>query len=74
MPLSLLLVLFFVSKSTSQLIENYVTTLCRVKFATLNDYSTVQRKYFEGYKFRGFRCFPAMSKNYFRENERMPIM
>ena len=35
---------------------------------------TVQHKYFEGYKFRGFRCFPAKHENYFRENERTPIV
>ena len=36
--------------------------------------STVQRKYFEGYKFRRFRCFPAKHENYFRKNEWMPIV
>ena len=29
---------------------------------------------FEGYKFYGFRCFPAKCKNYFCENEWMPIV
>ena len=36
--------------------------------------NTVQRKYFEGYKFRRFHCFPAKCENYFRENERTPIV
>ena len=36
--------------------------------------NTVQCKYFKGYKFRGFRCFPAKRENYFHENERMPIV
>ena len=35
---------------------------------------TVQCKYFEGYKFRRFRCFPTKHENYFRENEQMPIV
>ena len=34
----------------------------------------VQHKYFEGYKFRGFCCFPAKHENYFRENEQTPIV
>ena len=29
---------------------------------------------FEGYKFRGFRCFPAKHENYFHKNKQMPIV
>ena len=36
--------------------------------------NTVQRKYFEGYKFRRFHCFPAKRKNYFCKNEQTPIV
>ena len=35
---------------------------------------TVQLKYFKGYKFHRFRCFPAKRKNYFFENEWTPIV
>ena len=36
--------------------------------------TTVQHKYFEGYKFHGFHCSPAKHKNYFRENEWTPTV
>ena len=44
------------------------------KTRSMIERSTVQRNYFEGYKFCGFRCFPAKCKNYFRENEWTPIV
>ena len=43
-------------------------------FTPFAKFSTVQRKYFEGYKFRRFCCFPAKCENYFRKNERTPIV
>ena len=36
--------------------------------------TTIQHKYFEGYKFHRFCCSPAKLKNYFCENEWMPTV